>query len=171
MVGVKWTTASNLVVRARASFSMVPIAVLEAVCGTIIDDHRVIKDIIRNTRWSRVDVSHIYSGKEPNSAPHSVQTLREELAAQNPAYAALTIQQPSTWVQDPVSFTNGQLSSVTFAFDNPDGSIFWRLVGSSLTAFGNPRCAVKPWKRVNKAANVQTTDLAPPRSTHTNASS
>lgn len=147
VVGVKWTIGSNLVVRARAPSPSVLIAALEAVRGTLEDDHRTIKDIIPNTRWSRVTISHIYSGKESSHPPHSPSTLNAELAAQNPAYASLTIRQLPSWVRNPASFKDGQISSVTFAFDDPDGLLSKKLVGSSLTAFGNLRCTVKPWVR------------------------
>ena len=145
VVGVKWTTGSNLVVRARAPSPSVLIAALKAVCGTLEDDHRLIRDIIPNTRWSRVTVSHVYSRKESSHSPHSPSALHAELAAQNPAYASLTIRQLPSWVRNPAAFKDGQISSVTFAFDDPDGSLSKKLIGSSFTAFGNLRCLIKPW--------------------------
>lgn len=43
-----------------------------------------------------------------------------------------------------IGFSNEQISSISFAFEDPDSSITQRLVGTSLTAFGNLRCYVKP---------------------------
>ena len=153
VVGVKWTPGSNLVVRARAPSTSALVSALEAVRGTLEDDHRVINDIIPNTRWSRVIISHVYSGKESISPAHSSTTLHQEFASNNPAYAALTIRQAPSWIRAPSSLKNGQHSSVSFAFDDPDSSLATSLVGTSFTAFGNLRCPVKPWVRKKKTAN------------------
>ena len=152
VVGVKWTARSNLVVRARAPSPTVLVNALEAVRHTLVDDHRVINDITPSTRWSRVTVSHVYSGKELTTPAHSSSVLHEELAAHNPAYATLNIRQAPSWVRNPASFSDGQLSSITFAFDDPDGSLANKLIGAPFTAFGNLSCLVRPWGR-SKALN------------------
>ena len=91
MVGVKWTQASNLLVRAQAPSPHALVAALEAVHLALIDDQMIIKDIIPNTRWSRVTLLHVYSGKSPDSIAHSPEAIHEELITHNPSYAALTI--------------------------------------------------------------------------------
>jgi hypothetical protein len=150
VVGVKWTAGSNLVVRARAPSPTALVSALESVQEALEDDHRVINDIIPNTRWSRVTVSYVYSGKEPSSSAHSSSALQQEFAAHNPAYASLTIRQAPSWTRDPASFRDGQHSSVSFAFEDPDGSIANSLAGVPFTAFGNLNCPVKLWVRNKK---------------------
>ena len=147
VVGVKWSARSNLVVRARAPSPDVLVNALEAVRHTVIVDRHAINDIIPSKRWSRVTVSHIYSGKELTTPAHSSPILHEEPAAHNPAYAALNIRQVPSWVRNPASFSDGQLSSITFAFDDPDGSLANKLIGTPFTAFGNLSCQVRPWVR------------------------
>jgi len=143
VVGVKWTSASNLLVRAQAPSPSVLVAALEEV-RWVIEVHQLkIRDIIPNAKWSRVTISHVYTGKEENLDAFSAETLHSELTKYNPAYASLTIRQPPSWVRNPQSFKDGQLSSLSFAFEDPDGSLAQRLIGSSLTAFGNLRCAVR----------------------------
>jgi hypothetical protein len=145
VVGVKWTSASNLVVRAQAPSPSVLVTALKAVQASIRNDHLIIKDVIPNTRWSRMTLSHVYTGKEPESPHFNHEDIHEELTLHNPTYAQLTIRQLPTWLRNPSSFKDGQVSSVSLAFEDQDGSIARRLTGTTLTAFGNLRCTLKNW--------------------------
>ena len=71
-------------------------------------------------------------------------------SASNSSITMSSNSDPSSWVCDPKSFKDGQVSSVSFAFEDPDGSHINRLVGSSLTAFGNLRCSIKAWTTLKK---------------------
>ena len=122
VVGVKWTASSNLVVRTQAPSPTALVLALKAVQATLITDLLIIRDIILNTRWSCMTLSHVYTGKEPDLSPHTSETLHEELSTHNPTYAALTIRQSPSWIRDPKKFTDGQISSISFAFEDPDGS-------------------------------------------------
>lgn len=145
VTGVKWTATSNLLVRAQAPSPSVLVAALEAIHPALIIPHLTINDIIPNTKWSRVTLSHVHTGKNPNSPAHSPEDLHEELAQHNPIYASLTIRQLPSWVRDPKTLKDGQTSSISFAFEDPNGSRIRQLTGTSLTAFGNLRCTIKAW--------------------------
>jgi hypothetical protein len=147
VVSVKWTAASNLLARAQAPSPSALIAALEAVQEVLNDDiHLFVKDIIPNTRWSRMTLSHVYTGKGPDKPAHSPEVIHEELTTNNPNYAALIIRQLPLWICNPEHFRDGQVSSsVSFAFKDPDGSRAHQLIGSSITAFGNLRCTLKAW--------------------------
>ena len=145
VVGVKWTSSSNLVVRAQAPSPSALVAALQAVQASISSDLLIINDIIPNTRWSQVTLSHVFSGKGPNSPAYDSNTLHEELALNNPNYALLTIRRPPNWIRNPMVFKDGQMSTISFAFEDPDGGTAHRLLGTSLTAFGNLRCTIKAW--------------------------
>ena len=145
VVGVKWTSSSNLVVRTQAPSPHALVAALRAVIGVLSDDHRVVADVIPNTRWSRMTLSHVYTGKEPHSTVFNPEGIHEELTLNNPNYALLVMRQLPNWLRNPSSFTDGQISSVSFAFEDQDGSIARRLVGTTLTMFGNLRCSLKAW--------------------------
>jgi hypothetical protein len=138
------------------------VAALKAVQASIKYDHLIIKDVIPNTRWSRMTLSHVYSGQEPNSSIFNPEDIHEELALNNPNYAQLTIRQLPTWLRNPSSFKDGQVTSVSFAFEDHDGSITRKLAGTTLTAFGNLRCTLKPW--VPKKPHKE--DQPPPGDTH-----
>ena len=73
------------------------------------------------------------------------------LAAINPSYATLQITQKPSWVRPPSSYTHGSASSLSVAFEDPDGTKMKALLTERyLYAFGN-RCSVKKWKyRLNK---------------------
>ena len=161
VAGVKWTAASNLLIRAQAPSPSVLVAALEAIRPTLTIPHLTINDIIPNTRWSHVTLSHVHTGKTPNSPAHSPEELHEELALHNPAYASLTIRQPPSWVRDPKTLRDGQTSSVSFAFEDPDGTRARQLTGTPLTAFGNLRCLVKAWVTPKKHPQVAGTPLPP----------
>lgn len=144
VVGVKWTTASNLLVRAQAPSPNILTNALQNVVPTM-PFLGCIKDIIPNVKWSRVVLSSIPSGKTPDSPAYSSYSLHAELAAANPDYSDLTIRQFPSWLRNPDHLADGQLSSASFAFEDPDGSLARHLIGTSLTAFGNLRCVIKPW--------------------------
>ena len=154
VVGVKWTQASNLVVRALAPNPSVLTSALQAVQASIAFDGLTIKDVTPNIRWSRMTLSHVYTGKETHSAMFGPSDIHEELTNNNPNYAALTIRQPPRWVRNPETFVDGQVSSISFAFEDPDGSVLRKLSGTTLTAFGNLRCTLRPW--VPKRPNQET---------------
>jgi hypothetical protein len=145
VVGVKWTPASNLVVRAQAPSPTVLVTALKAVQTSIKNDHLIIKDIIPNTRWSRMTLSHIYTGKESHSSYFNPEDIHEELTMHNPNYTQLTIRQLPTWLRNPNTFKDSQVTSISFAFEDQDGSIARKLTGTTLTAFGNLRCTLKNW--------------------------
>jgi len=67
------------------------------------------------------------------------------LVLNNPNYALLTVRQFPNWLRNPSTFKDSQLSSISFAFEDHDGSIARRLAGTTLTAFGNLRCTLKAW--------------------------
>jgi len=63
VVGVKWTSGSNLLVCAQAPSPSVLIEALEMAREAITRHGIAVKDIIPNTRWSCVTLSHVYTGK------------------------------------------------------------------------------------------------------------
>jgi len=153
VVGVKWTVSSNILVCAQAPSPSVLVAALEAIQETISNDLNLpIKDIIPNMRWSHMTISHVYTGKEEDdSSAYSPEELHEELTTHNPSYATLTIRQFPSWVRDPETFRVGQISSISFVFEDSDGTRTRQLLGSSLTAFGNLRCSVRAWVTPKKS--------------------
>jgi hypothetical protein len=46
----------------------------------------------------------------------------QALHAENPSYSALTITQQLSWVQDPLQYSAGSISSLSFSLEDPDGT-------------------------------------------------
>jgi hypothetical protein len=89
---VKWTAASNQLVRTQAPSPSALVAALEVVREAIFNDLPEVKDIIPNARWSRMTLSHVYTGVGKDTPhAHSPEVIHEELTASNPDYTALTI--------------------------------------------------------------------------------
>ena len=91
VVGVKWTSSSNLVVRTQAPSPHALVAALQAVQSVLGDGHLAITDIIPNTRWSHMTLSHVYTGKEPDSPVFNPEGIHKELVLNNPDYTHLII--------------------------------------------------------------------------------
>ena len=125
---MKWTAASNLLIHTQE-----------------------VKDIISNARWSCMTLSHVYTSVgEDTPHAHSPEVIHEELTASNPNYAALTIRQLPLWSCNPENFRNGPISSVSFAFEDPNSSCACQLLRLSFTAFGNLRCTLRAWVPLKK---------------------
>ena len=124
----------------------------QAVPEALISDHLVINDVIPNTRWSHMTLSHVYTGKEPDSPVFNPEGIHEELVMNNPNYTHLTIQQLPNWLQNPSMFKEGQILSISFAFEDHNRSIAHKLMDTNLTVFSNLRCSIKAWvvKKSNK---------------------
>ena len=152
-VGMKWTAASNLLVRAHATSPNELVDTLETTTASMAF-LAYIKDITPNMKWSRVILSNVFTGKAPNSPAHSPHIIHTELFTANPEYRNLIIRQFPTWLRNLTSLRNNQLSSISFAFEDPDGTLVHCLVGSSMTAFGNLRCQIKSWAPLKKTPQV-----------------
>jgi len=94
---------------------------------------------------------------------YSPEEIHGELTTHNPTYTALTIWQLLLWVHNPESFRVKQISSISFAFEDIDGTQAHQLLGSTLTAFGNLRCNIKAWVPPKKTPQKsQLALLSPP---------
>lgn len=72
--------------------------------------------------------------------------VHNALAAENPAYAALTITQQPSWVRDPSTYPSGA-SSLSVSFEDPDGTSAQSLLCLRTPyAFGHV-ITVKRWKK------------------------
>ena len=90
------------------------------------------------------------TSKGPDLPVYSPEAIHEELSMHNPNYASLIIRQPPSWIRNPKNFTDGKISSISFTFEDPDGSLAHQLADTPLTAFGNLRCTLKAWTTPEK---------------------
>jgi len=75
-----------------------------------------------NTKWSKILINGVPTGASNDRSPLTPDECHAALAASNPSYAALSITQKPSWVRPPSSYLPGAVSSLSVAFEDPDGS-------------------------------------------------
>lgn len=97
-------------------------------------------------KWSRVLLNRVPTGTCPSRPAFTPDECHQALAAENPSYASLPITQKPSWVRLPSSYTHDAVSSLTFSFEDPDGTRLKALLASkALYTFGHV-AVVKRWK-------------------------
>jgi hypothetical protein len=152
LAAVRWTAKGNLVITAGPSSSAVSLLTaaphINAILSTILKlpSHSPFTQPRANTKWSKITINGIPTGASPTRAPYSPEECHAALAAINPTYATLQITQKPSWVRPPKSYPHGSASSLSVAFEDPDGSKAKAILAERyLYAFGN-RASVKKWK-------------------------
>ena len=114
-----------------------------------------------NVKWSKISINGVPTGASPTGPPRSPEECHNTLKELNPVYATLTITQRPSWVRTPSSYNEGAISSLSVAFEDPDGSKLKTLLAERyLYAFGI-RATVKKWKyrqKINKEASKKQAD-------------
>ena len=99
-----------------------------------------------NVKWSRALLNRVPTGTTASSPAHSPENCHQALLAENPYYASLPITQKPSWVRSPSSYSPEAVSSLSFSFEDPDGTRLQTLLSSKvLYAFGHV-AVVKRWK-------------------------
>jgi hypothetical protein len=99
--------------------------------------------ISRDTPWSKVTLRAVYARDTPSSNVYSNDDLMVALMA-NPVMSRFKITQAPRWVRRPEDI-DGFKSSISFAFEDPDGQLIKLLLKTQLFMFGSPVRA-KRWE-------------------------
>ena len=168
LAAIRWTAKGNLVVTGNhlATPHSLQIAAPH-ISSTITSTLKLPSETIKsqpqpNVKWSKLLINGVPTGALKNSPPFSPERCHQALAASNPSYATLNITLKPSWVCPPTSYPPGAISSLSVAFEDPDGSKLKALLAECyLYAYGN-RCSVKKWKQrkpINKdKANSNTAE-------------
>jgi hypothetical protein len=153
---IRWTAKGNLVVTggpfsspqslqmAAPHISAILTLALKLPSTSFISQPRA------NVKWSKLLINSVPTGTSKDREPYSPDECHAALAAINPTYAHLTIMQKPSWVHPPTSYQPGAISSLTVAFEDPDGAkLKVLLTNKYLFLFGN-RVVVKKWKQHQK---------------------
>ena len=153
LAAVRWTAKGNLVAtgnhmatshtlqNAAPHISSTITAILKLPSDTIKSQPRP------NVKWSKLLINGVPTGALKNSPAFSPERCHQALAASNPSYASLNITLKPSWVRPPTSYPPGAISSLSVAFEDPDGNRLKALLAERyLYAYGN-RCSVKKWKQ------------------------
>lgn len=92
--------------------------------------------ISHDAPWSKIILSGVFARTHRDEPVYTGETLREALL-RNPAISRLNITQNPRWVR-PSEFIDGFKSSISFAFEDPDGSNLKSLLKTNLFMFGAP---------------------------------
>ena len=99
-----------------------------------------------NIKWSKITINGVPTGTSADRSPLTPDECHAVLAASNPSYASLSIMQKPSWVHPPTSYKPGSASSLSVAFEDPDGSKLKMLLAERyMYALGN-RATVLKWK-------------------------
>jgi hypothetical protein len=105
-----------------------------------LNDNQVIS---RDTPWSKVTLRAVYARDTPSSSVYSNEDLLNALMT-NPIMSKIRITQAPRWVRRPEDI-DGFKSSISFAFEDPDGQLIKLLLKTQLFMFGSPVRA-KRWE-------------------------
>ena len=99
-----------------------------------------------NVKWSKILINGVPTGVSKDRAPYSLDKCHTALAAMNPSYSTLTIMQKPSWVRPPSSYKQDAASSLSVAFEDPDGSKSKALLAERHLYIFGTRATVKKWK-------------------------
>ena len=154
IAATKWTACGNLVVTAghtnsehQLNTSLTFIALhLKNILGITTPPNTTIP-IRTNVKWSRLLLNRVPTGLTDDHGAYTPDTCHKALVAENPSYASLHITQRPSWVKNPTSYNSGSMSSLSFAFEDLDGSLTLKLLSEKeLYIFGNV-ATIKKWKQ------------------------
>jgi hypothetical protein len=152
MSAARWTARGNLVITAGADTSQYQLnSALMHVASYAKKSLNIPgtapTPIRANSRWSCILLNRVPTGTTPNTEAHNPDQCHAALQDENPSYAALTITQQPSWVRDPTSYSDGSVSSLSFAFEDPDGSLAANLLSEKELYLFGATAAIKKWKQ------------------------
>ena len=152
LAAVRWTAKGNLIITAGPSST--PVSLLSAaphinaiLTTTLqLSSHSPFTQPRANIKWSKITINGVPTGASPTRTPYTPEECHAALKAINPTYASLQIMQKPSWLRPPSSYSHSSASSLSVAFEDPDGAKLKALLAERyLYIFGN-RATVKKWK-------------------------
>ena len=102
--------------------------------------------VCHNVKWSCLHINLVPTGVTDTLKASTPNAVHKALAAENLTYTSLIITQKPSWVHNPDSYAPGSSSSLSFAFQDPDGSGAQHLLQQrTLFVFGHV-ATLKKWK-------------------------
>ena len=152
LVAVRWTAKGNLVITGGPAATPHTLQLAAPHISTSLPhllnlpSNSPLPQPRPNTKWSKITINGVPTGASTDRSPLSPDECHTALAASNPSYASLSITQKPSWVRPPNSYPPGAVSSLSVAFEDPDGSKLKVLLAERyLYALGN-RASVLKWK-------------------------
>lgn len=155
LAAVKWTPKGNLVLWGNASTTTQQLSAalphiseaLQPTLATLAHSAPQHPPTLRhNVKWSRLRINSVPTGTSEKRGAYTPLEVDQALRAENPSYAALTIAQRPSWVKNPSQYSAGSVSSLSFSFEDPDGTVAQQLLRArTMFAFGHV-ITIKRWQ-------------------------
>ncbi|KAH9047517.1 hypothetical protein EDB83DRAFT_2523165 [Lactarius deliciosus] len=124
----RWTKNNNLVVTAGPDTTSHHLQSASRTLTTHLSDlisadksSPILITAKENVRWSHLLVNNIPTGASSTCGAYSPSECHNALARENPAYRALCLTRPPSWVRKPDSYPAGSSSSLVLSFEDPSG--------------------------------------------------
>ena len=112
-------------------------------------------------KWSKILINSVPTSVTATRGPWTPDECHCALVAHNPSYTSLNVTKKPSWVHTPSAYTQGTLSSLVVAFEDPDGSAkATPLSNHPLYLFG-ARAKVSCWKQTASPPPTIPTPTAP----------
>jgi hypothetical protein len=99
-----------------------------------------------NVKWAKLLINGVPTGVKQDRGAYTPNECHNALNSHNPIYANLRITQKPSWVRSPSSLTTGTSSSLSIAFEDPDGSQLKSLLSIHQLYLFGARAKVRRWK-------------------------
>jgi hypothetical protein len=128
LAAVRWTAKGNLVVTGGPSTTSASLNSAAPHISNILShalrlpaSSTPIPQPRANVRWSKISINGVPTSASSLGDPRSPHECHEALKSHNPLYSSLTVTQRPSWVRSPSSYDVGSVSSLSVAFEDPDG--------------------------------------------------
>jgi len=100
-----------------------------------------------NVRWSKIIINSVPTGVTTDTAAHTSVACHQALLFDNPSYRALKVTQLPSWVKPPSSYPADSSSSLSVAFEDPDGSIATSLIAARHLFIFGAQATIRKWRQ------------------------
>ncbi|KAN0102394.1 hypothetical protein V8E52_011988 [Russula decolorans] len=107
-----------------------------------------------NVKWAKLLINGVPTGVKQDRGAYTPNECHNALNSHNPIYANLRITQKPSWVRSPSSLTTGTSSSLSIAFEDPDGSQLKSLLSIRQLYLFGARAKVRRWKTASPQART-----------------
>jgi hypothetical protein len=175
----KWNSCGNLIIttghnttqnQLNTSLTHISFWMKNALHADLADNVPI--TIRPNVKWSRILINRVPTGATSKNGAYKPAECHSALAAENPAYASLSIMQHPSWVKDPTSYAPESVSSLSFAFEDPDSTLAQALLNQKTLFIFGAQAATKKWKQrtpIKKPAETPPLDPTNPAPSNTEA--
>jgi hypothetical protein len=113
-----------------------------------------------NVKWSKLLINSVPTGVSPLTKAMTPDECNTALISDNPSYATLNITQKPNWVHNPTSYTEGAVSSLIVAFEDPDSSLARGLQANKVLFIFGHCTTLRKWKQRPTTSNPTPTPAA-----------